>query len=379
MNILIVLADFLVGGGYLPAILPLSRHLKVLGHSVEIVAVGDNLSNDEIKTFPLSKPISWCRSPLLDNWLKGNAKFFDIIHIHGLWSYPQFRAASHAIRNNIPYIVTPHGIFVEPKRYSSIKKKAYMYLIGNEILNSAQAIHVTSNLELGGCKFAGIRKPLALIPWGIDPSEFYIKLDPSNTEQLWPQFAGRRVLLFMSRLSPEKGLDQLLSALSAVKEKHKEVLLVIAGEEDEKYRYKSVLDSLVEKHGLQRYVFFTGLVQGEVRLALLKRTEIFVMPSYGENFSFSVAEALACALPVVTTTRTPWQDIQDVSAGRYVEPEAGALCNAIDELLSLPTEDLREMGKRGEKLIDEKYDWSLIAKDFEKLYADIIRKFEGPL
>jgi glycosyltransferase involved in cell wall biosynthesis len=376
MRILNVLADFLVGGGYFPAIIPLTRNLEALGHSVEIIAVenANKSSFKGVRTFPMSKPISWGRAPLLDKWLKNNVRNFDIIHLHGLWSYPQFRAASHAIRNNIPYIITPHGVFVEPNRYSSIKKRVYLYLIGNNIINSAQAIHVTSKLEVEGCKFAGVKKQLVMIPWGIYPSEFSTKQEPSYAEHLWPIFTGRRILLFMSRLSPEKGLDQLLLALSSVKVQHKEILLVIAGEEDEKYRYKSVLDSMIEKHNLQHYVFFAGLVQGAAKLALLNRADIFVMPSYGENFSFSVAEALACGVPVVTTTRTPWRDIQDVSAGCYVAPEARALKDAIDELLSLSAEELREMGKRGKKLIDEKYDWSLVSKEFVKLYGDICEK-----
>lgn len=376
MRILHVMPTFLLDGGYLPAVIPLSRNLEKLGHSVEIVS-GEDVKKrffDGVRTFPLSMPKSWNRSPLLDDWLKNNVGSFDILHLHGLWDYPQFRAAWYAIKKNIPYIVTPHGIFLEPHRYNSMKKKLYLYLIGNRILNSARTIHVTSDLELEGCKLAGIRKPIVKIPWGIDFSEFSTKQEPQYAENLWPILAGRRILLFMSRLSPEKGLDQLLLALSSVKDQHKKILLVIAGEEDKKYRHKSILDNIIERHNLKQYVFFAGLVKGAAKLALLKRADIFVMPSYGENFSFAVAEALACGVPVITTTKTPWHEIQDISAGRVVAPEASALRDAINELLSLPTEELKEMGLRGRKLIDQRYDWISISHKFEKLYLNICEK-----
>lgn len=369
---------FSLDGGYLPAIIPLSRNLEALGHSVEIVSGEDEKKSsvNGVRTFPLSMPISWNRSPLLDDWLKSNVSSFDILHLHGLWGYPQFRAARHAKKRNIPYIVTPHGIFIEPHRYNSMKKKLYLYLIGNRILNSAQTIHVTSDFELEGCKLVGIRKPLVKIPWGIDPSEFSTKQEPSYVDNLWPILTGRRILLFMSRLSPEKGLDQLLLALSSIKNQHKNILLVIAGEEDKKYRHKRVLENIIERHNIKQYVFFIGLVKDAVKLALLKRADIFVMPSYGENFSFAVAEALACGVPVVTSTRTPWHEIQDISAGRYVAPEADALRDAINELLSLRTEELREMGIRGKKLIDKRYNWITISAEFAKLYKNICEKGE---
>jgi glycosyltransferase involved in cell wall biosynthesis len=376
MKILHVMPTFIFDGGYLPAIIPLSRNLEALGHSVEIVA-GENVKKDSfegVRTFPLSMPISWNRSPLLDDWLESNIGRFDILHLHGLWDYPQFRAARYAVKKSISYLVTPHGIFMAPNRYSSMKKQIYLYLIGNQILNSAQAIHVTSNLELEGCRQAGIRKPLVKIPWGIDSPDFSAKQEPSYAENLWPIFTGRRILLFMSRLSAEKGLDQLLAAISSVKDQHKDILLVIAGEDDKKYRHKKALENMIEKNNIKQFVFFAGLVKGTAKLALLNRADIFVMPSYGENFSFAVAEALACGVPVVTTTKTPWQEIQDMSAGRYVVPEAGALRDAINELLSLPIDELREMGLRGKKLIDQRYDWLSISKQFAKLYGDICEK-----
>lgn len=375
MKILHVLADFQLGGGYLPAILPLCKYLIKLGHTVEVVAVNSEGGNfDIIKTFPLKGLPAWSRSPTLDDWLGSNVKDFDVVHIHGLWSYPQFRASQHAINNKVPYVVSPHGIFIEPMRYSGLKKKLYWNLIGRGVVGSAQAIHVTSDLELDGCKIAGIQNALVMIPWGVDISNHLEKSGGESARRMWPTLANKRILLYLSRISPEKGLDQLLLAISSLRDMHENFILVIAGQDDEKYRYKEVLDALIKKNGLQGHVFFTGLVQGQAKYALLAEADIFVMPSYGENFSFSIAEALSCGVPVITTTKTPWRSIQEVSAGCCVAPNVDALCGALNQLLSLSSKELIEMGERGRGLINDKYDWTLISKRFENFYKSICDK-----
>lgn len=375
MKILHIMPSFTLDSGYLSAILPLSRHLVALGHSVEIVS-GEDSKKSKIggmRTFPVTFPRAWYRAPLLDDWLKKNAGGYDIFHLHGLWDYPQCRAAQYANKSDIPYIISPHGIFVGTHRNKSLKKRIYLRMIGNRMLRLARAIHVTSELELKGCQTAGIRNEIVEIPWGVDPSGYSSEPEPSNAESLWPELAGRRILLFMSRLSPEKGLDELLRALASVKEDHRSVLLVIAGEEGKKRKFRKMLGNLVEKLGLEPHVLFSGLVDGPAKRALLRRADILVMPSYGENFSFAIAEALACGVPVIASTRTPWPEIQDIDAGRYVDPTPGALRAAIHELLSMPPQELRKMGLRGKQLIGERYRWPDISNKFAELYGRFVK------
>lgn len=376
MKILHVLADFQLGGGYLPAILPLADSLRKLNHSVSVLAVSScEEGKKDMLTFSSSGLPSWLYSAQLDHWLKAHVKEFDIVHIHGLWTYPQFSAAHHSIKNNIPYIVSPHGIFMDKERYSGLKKYLHLKFIGWKVINSAAAIHVTSKLEYDGCINAGISEHLVTIPWGVQTSNLHFHdKNKEKLTQLWPSLAGRRILLYISRLSPEKGLDQLLISLIELKVRHKDVILVIAGEDDKKNRYRDTLNVMIKKYDLGENVLFTGLVQGDVKSALLENAAIFIMPSYGENFSFSIAEALASGTPVVTTTKTPWKIIEEVSAGRCVPPNSSSIFNALDELFSLPPSALSKMGQRGKKLINNDYDWEFIASKFQDLYLKFIFK-----
>lgn len=382
MNICHIVPYFLYGGGYAPAIFPLCKSLRELGCMVEIVATeGNNKveSMDNAVIFPIQAPYAWNYSKKLCQWLKGNLKRFDIVHLHGLWDYPQYIAAKLSREMSIPYIVTPHGIFVESARYGGIKKKLYRSIFANKILNSAEAIHVTSNLEKDGCHAAGLKEKLTKISWGIEPNDFLNLPGLYDADKKWPILKGKRVILFLSRLSPEKGIDLLLPAFKKLVHRFDDLFLVIAGPENIHTDYMNKLHRLVKVFNLEKRLLFTGFVDWNDKLLLFKRASIFVLPSYGENFSFAIAEALACGVPVVTTVMTPWKWIQDEGAGYCVMPNQNAIENALYRLLSLTNLELEAIGRRGQDLIFQNYNWQQVARRFSMVYHLLKEKKEIPI
>jgi glycosyltransferase involved in cell wall biosynthesis len=369
MKILMVMAEYFHGGGYLPALLPLAEGLREMGHTVVVIGASNEDEIDGIKGFKYSSAIPWYFSCPMKAWLKKNASSFDLIHINGLWSFPQLIAAYYARRFNISYIVSPHGIFIEPSRYRGFKKTIYSRLFSRKILAGAHSIHTTSMLEFNGVIAAGINKRIDVIPWSVAAAAFDKSSACKEGFKKWPQLREKKILLYISRLSPEKGLEELIFSLSDVKKVHSNFKLVIAGEGRS---YQAHLEKLISKLGLDESVLFTGLTLGEEKNFLLGIAHFFVLPSHGENFSFAVAEALAAGIPVVTTNRTPWSEIATVDAGRYVSPSAPALSTAINEMLSFSNQQLHDMGARGAKLIDEQYSISTISLRFSILYSNAV-------
>jgi len=111
----------------------------------------------------------------------------------------------------------------------------------------------------------------------------------------WPVFRGRLVLLFWGRISPEKGLDQLIAAWKQVVRQYSTALLMIGG-------YGAIVESLIDHEGLCNHVFMPGLLQGRDKLLALSRADVFVQPSYSEGFSAAILEAMAGGKPCVITT-----------------------------------------------------------------------------
>ncbi|HUU42115.1 MAG TPA: glycosyltransferase, partial [Desulfatiglandales bacterium] len=144
----------------------------------------------------------------------------------------------------------------------------------------------------------------------------------------------------------------------------------IAGPDENGYR--STLESLLEAEGVLKNTIFTNTLEGNDKLAALARADILVQPSYSEGFSTTVLEALACGIPVLITTKCNFPEIQEMEAGKVIEPDAGNLSTALKHMLS-DSQMLKKMGENGKKLVREKYNWNMIAEQMIQFYEAILR------
>ena len=118
---------------------------------------------------------------------------------------------------------------------------------------------------------------------------------------------------------------------------------------------------------------------GQTKLALYSRADVFVLPSYSENFGNVVAEALACAVPVITTKATPWSELEKYDCGRWVPVDEKAIGEAIDELLNMPDKERNEMGRRGKDFILTNYTWDIAARKMITVYHAMLNGEKIPL
>ena len=133
---------------------------------------------------------------------------------------------------------------------------------------------------------------------------------------------NRKIVLFLGRLHPVKGLPRLLRAWARIQTEkagsQEEWILVLAGPDEGGHRRE--LESLVAGLGCQRSAMFVGELNDEQKWAALTAAELFVMPSDFENFGNAIVEAMSCAVPVITTTGTPWKELGATGAGWCIEP-----------------------------------------------------------
>lgn len=321
-------------------------------------------------------PHSWYRSVALARALQKEIGGMDVLHLHQVWDYPLWVAGRLALRTGKPYLITPHGIFNERWRYASPKKALYLRLLFRPIVNGAACLHALTAAERDACRAAGIQVPIAVIPNGVDVKEFEHLPPPQEADHLWPMLRNRLVVLFLGRLSPEKGLEPLLKAWRQVTRAVANAALVLAGPDVRGYRAR--VEAMVREEDLVDRVFLTGMVQGEEKRALLSRADLFVLPSYSEAFSVALLEALACAKPCVMTTGCHFPEVTHVGAGMVVPPKSEALAEALLHLLEAPDGQRRVMGEAGRNLVRRSYAWDVVARRMLTVYRCLVGGQEVP-
>ena len=283
-----------------------------------------------------------------------------VISQHGLWLHYGRVARSAGRNKSIPVIIHPHGM-LEPwaLRRSNWKKQVTGRLWEFENLKGAACLRVTSDDELQSVRGFGLKNPVALIPNGIDVEDYAALPSPAEAEALLPELKGRRVLLFLSRVHPKKGLTVLLRAWASLGAARRDFVLALAGPDQR--GHTDELKLLVDELGLKETVVFPGALFGEKKLAAYALSELFVLPSFSENFGVAVAEALAAGLPVVTTTATPWKNLGERGCGWCVDATVEQLAETIRAALSLSKRELAAMGAKGREWMRQDFSWQRLA------------------
>jgi len=154
------------------------------------------------------------------------------------------------------------------------------------------------------------------------------------------------------------------------------VVNVVAGVDEDSHQGE--VESLVRQLCVEKDFEFAGPIEGNARWDLYRSANLFVLPSYSENFGLVVAEALACGVPVITTRATPWDELRTRRCGWWIETGSAAMVSALREATSLNDEDRRAMGHRGRQLIEQKYTWEVAAKQMLAVYGWILGQGSRP-
>jgi glycosyltransferase involved in cell wall biosynthesis len=307
---------------------------------------------------PALRRLYW--SPSLGKQLRESIADFDIVHLHSVFLWPTWAAARAAARVGVPYITAPRGMLVREmiQRKSRWLKSVWITLIERSTFIRAAGVHVTAELEGQELSTFGWRLPeVTWIPNGVDwPAE--------HSPRSAGPFAGlpARYVLFLSRISWKKGLDRLITAWQWVPQ----MPLVIAGNDDEGYRPK--LEALARTLGIAERVHFTGPVTDSQKWALYQEAQLFVLPSYSENFGNVVAEAMAMGCPVVVSREVGIAALVEASeAGVVADCSPARLAKVINDLLA-DSSRRSEMGLRGREAARAGLSWDGVAAQMEDFY-----------
>lgn len=364
-------------GGPIRSVHGLSAGLARRGHDVHVCTTsvdGDQdldvphgqsvpLDGVHVRYFPVPglRRLFW--APSMHTHLRKTMASFDVVHLHSVFLWPTAIAASEARRARVPYLMSPRGMLARDviRKKNRWIKTAWINLIEQRSLAGASGIHVTAELEATEVAALGLKLPKTYCsPNGLDIPASHQPLDAGPFADV-----PRPYVLFLSRISWKKGLDRLIKAWRQVPELH----LLIAGNDDE--NHLSQLMAMPEYKEVSDRISFIGIVSDDQKWALYENAEMFVLPSYSENFGNVVVEAMAMRCPVVVTA--------EVGLAKFVSASgAGVVTSGDPEALAVALRSLHadsalrtQMGERGQQAVRDHLTWDAVAAEMEAVYRNL--------
>ena len=289
-----------------------------------------------------------------------------VMHDFGLWLPANHAAVTVGEELGIPLVISPCGMLapwaLQHKRW---KKRLAWWVYQKRDLLRAKMLIATGASEVRDLHRWSPGKPVALVPNGV--------AIPTIREQ-GTEIRGQRTVVFLGRIHPIKGLTHLVEAWSQVRPQGWQC--VLAGPDEG--GHQAELETLVRACRLEGEFRFTGLLGDEAKWELLRGADLFVLPSFTENFGVAAAEALAAGVPVIATRGTPWEELESQRCGWWVEVGVEPLAAALRAATGLTDDIRRQMGLRGKRLVTAQYSWGRIAGEMLSAYKWVLGQNEKP-
>jgi glycosyltransferase involved in cell wall biosynthesis len=332
------------------------------------IGVPQFLDGVEVWYFPVNIRF-WFYSYKMHLAIRSRLKDFDLVHITSVFLAISTLGSFYARKFLKPHIISPHGsLMIEPLRKFRLKKFLYLLFLEKRNLLGASKIHFTAGIEKREYKLSNLpMRDSFIIPNFLTP----IRNFPTagNFRKEFGFEMDDKLVLSLSRLNWKKGFDTLIPAFKEVIKKNPKAKLIIAGEDEGGYKNK--IEKSVIENKLQEFVFFVGELDGYKKTSAYLDSDVFVLPSYAENFAMTVLEAAQCSLPSVVTSMVGLaEDIKKNKAGLVVEKNVNIFAEAILDLISDENKRL-EMGKNS-KLMSENFTPEKLAPLWGREYYSII-------
>ena len=288
---------------------------------------------------------------------------FDIVHIYGIWRPYLAKIFYKAKKLKKKIVISPIGS-LEPWAIKQkwLKKKIAWHLYQKKILNSADALHATSEIEANNFLSNNVGKKIVTIGHGIDVLDKKDPIIKTNKE---------KKLIFFSRIHEKKGLLELINIWKSLKNKDNWKLDIYGPISNENYFKKILL--AIKKNNLEKQIkYLDSVFNNEHKQKIFFEANAFILPSKSENFGISIGEALSYGLPVLTTFQTPWKIINNYNAGIVFDFSEKNILNSLDQFMSLKDGDHYKMSLNAINLIKENFESNKILNQYVELYKSLL-------
>jgi len=307
---------------------------------------------------------------ILVNLLKGD---YDLIHLHLPDPFNSIFVWLASKIKRKPFIVTYHADIIREGWVHGILNMLYNIFL-NRILSDSRRIIATSPTYVEGSKIlrkSRFKEKIAVVPNFVDIKKFNPDIDRMKCiERLGlEEIEDKRIILFLGRLVPYKGVEYLIKAFPRVKEEVEDAFLLIVGDGPLRENLEKIASDMEDVRIMKR--------KGKEDDSSLYYPicEVFVLPSVTrqEAFGISLLEAMACGKPCITTNISGMPCVIG-ETGTLVDPrDPGGLSSAITELLSKP-EYLKELGRKARKRVENEFSRERVIEKIAPIYVEVLNK-----
>jgi glycosyltransferase involved in cell wall biosynthesis len=305
--------------------------------------------------------VRYCRRVMRDSVsvellrrLSSYVRWADVVHLTAVYSFPTIPTLEICRRLGKPVVWSPRGALQRWKGSTRPCLKTMWERLCRTVAPKRVVLHVTSMEERRESQKRFPDFDAAVVPNGVDvPAD----LHPVAAN-------GMLRLLFLGRLHPIKGVENLLEAgrlLDGAEECNWSLTIAGAGEPD----YVESLRARINVLGLSQKVAIVGEIVGDAKQRLFEHADLTIVPSFTENFGLVVVESLAHGIPVIASKGTPWQGLERMGCGLWVDQDPDSLAKAIELASRMP---LKEMGGRGRAWMKEDFSWESIGRKMAQVY-----------
>jgi len=303
-----------------------------------------------------------------------------IIHSHGLWMYPGVIARKEAAAAGATLVISAHGMLdVWALKNSAFKKRMAGWLFENRNLRQAACLHALCEAEAQSYRDYGLRNPICIIPNGMDLPPAAASSALKAERSMFDHFAqGRKVLFYLGRIHPKKGLANLIRAWATVRSS--EWILVIAGWDQGAHEME--LKRLCAELGLSftdvqpstsnlpgsDSVYFAGPQFGSGKAACYSYCNAFILPSFSEGLPMVILEAWAYGKPALMTPQCNLPEGFAAQAAIQIEPNVESIAASLNFLFQASDDQLKIMGKNGRSLVTARFNWARCAQEMIEVY-----------
>lgn len=359
-------------GGVIEVVQALHSSVKLLDIECKVIGVNDSFATSKEKLKPNLDYFEYSTiGPRSFGYGLGIFKFLRrskpmIIHTHGLWMFYSLAAFVYSKLFKVPIIVSPHGMLDSwALNNSFLKKKLVTVAWERSFLNSAKCVHALNNEEANAIRLWGCQSPIAVIPNGISIPEHSKHIRTPDWRNKLPLDA--KIMLFLGRLHPKKGLTSLINAWKSVNSDNHSWHLVIAGWDDRGFAHE--LLKMIEAMELTSSIHMIGSVFGEDKDACYSNADAFILPSYSEGLPMTILEAWAWKIPVLMTRECNLSEAFQLNAAFEIHSNPDILSLELRRFFTEFNQSYTILGEKGFLLVNTKYTWQAVSLKFKQLYS----------